>query len=63
MHRENGPAVEYANGNKYWFLNGKAYYEADFNVEIARRKQSQAPSCNGKIVKIDGKEYVLTEVK
>ena len=48
-HREDGPAVEYANGEKYWYLNDKQYSEADFNAEIARRKQPQAPSCNGKI--------------
>ena len=23
LHRTDGPAVEYANGNKYWYLNGK----------------------------------------
>ena len=22
MHREDGPAIEYADGTKYWFLNG-----------------------------------------
>lgn len=23
LHRENGPAVEYPNGSKIWYLNGK----------------------------------------
>ena len=23
LHREDGPAVEYANGDKYWYLNGQ----------------------------------------
>ena len=23
LHREDGPAIEYANGTKYWYLNGK----------------------------------------
>ena len=23
LHREDGPAIEYANGDKYWYLNGK----------------------------------------
>jgi hypothetical protein len=23
FHREDGPAIEYANGNKEWFLNGE----------------------------------------
>jgi hypothetical protein len=36
LHRDNGPAVECSNGDKYWYLNGKlhrvdgpAYLEAD----------------------------------
>ena len=24
-HREDGPAVEYTNGDKYWFINGKLH--------------------------------------
>ena len=31
LHREDGPAIEYANGDKYWYFNGKlvdcAYHE------------------------------------
>lgn len=27
LHREDGPAVEYFNGNKEWFLNGKRHRE------------------------------------
>jgi hypothetical protein len=27
LHREDGPAVECANGNKWWFLNGKVHRE------------------------------------
>jgi len=25
FHREDGPAIYYNNGNKYWYLNGKEY--------------------------------------
>ena len=25
LHREDGPAVEYADGTKYWYLNGKCH--------------------------------------
>ena len=25
LHREDGPAIEYSNGTKYWFLNGKEH--------------------------------------
>jgi hypothetical protein len=27
LHRVDGPAVEYINGNKYWFINGKRHRE------------------------------------
>jgi len=27
LHREDGPAVEWATGTKYWFLNGKRHRE------------------------------------
>ena len=30
IHREDGPAVEYNNGDKSWWLNGKQYSEEDF---------------------------------
>ena len=33
-HRENGPAVEYNNGDKSWFLNGNPYPESDYWKEL-----------------------------
>lgn len=48
LHRENGPAVELANGYKYWYLNGKEYSETDFQAEV----KSHNNSCDGKIVEI-----------
>ena len=27
LHREDGPAANYANGSKYWYLNGKFHRE------------------------------------
>lgn len=27
LHREDGPAVEYDDGSKYWYLNGKRHRE------------------------------------
>ena len=29
LHREDGPAREWANGSKYWFLNGKRHREEE----------------------------------
>ena len=27
LHREDGPAVEWSDGDKYWYLNGKRHRE------------------------------------
>ena len=35
LHREDGPAVEYANGNKWWYLNGKKHREDSPAIEWA----------------------------
>jgi hypothetical protein len=55
FHREDGPAIEYADGTKYWFINDQPLTEAEFNT--------RTKSCNGKVVEIDGKKYKLQEVK
>lgn len=31
FHREDGPAVEWNDGTKGWWLNGKQYTEEEFN--------------------------------
>ena len=56
LHREDGPAVECAAGYKAWYLNGEQLSEAEFN---ARTKP--APSCEGKVVEVDGVKYKLTK--
>ncbi len=35
LHREDGPAVECANGTKYWYLNGQRHREDGPAVEYA----------------------------
>jgi hypothetical protein len=55
-HREDGPAMECSNGTKHWYLNDVKYTESEF------LKLTKSPSCNGKIVEIDGKKYKLTLV-
>jgi len=57
LHREDGPAVEYTNGDKYWWLNGEKLTEDEW-----RAKLQPQPSCDGKVIEIDGKKYKLTEV-
>ena len=32
VHREDGPAIEWANGNKEWYMNGKQLSEKEFNA-------------------------------
>ena len=34
-HRKNGPAVEYANGDKWWYLNGEWHRENGPAIEWA----------------------------
>jgi len=33
LHREDGPAIEYDNGDKLWFLNGKCHREGGPAIE------------------------------
>ena len=58
LHREDGPAIEWANGDKYWLLNGKYYAEEEYKEEISKRKNS----IHEKLVKIHGKDYKLIEI-
>jgi len=39
FHREDGPAkVEYSNGPKEWWLDGKVYSEKSWKKEMRKRK-------------------------
>ena len=33
LHREDGPAIEYANGDKFWYLDGKLHREGGPAIE------------------------------
>jgi len=33
-HREDGPAIEYVDGTKYWYLNRYHYSESDYWKEL-----------------------------
>ena len=35
-HREDGPAIESADGNKFWYLNGRQYCEQEFLKRTAK---------------------------
>ena len=36
LHREDGPAVERINGDKYWYLNNVSYTEEEFKKRTAK---------------------------
>ena len=38
LHREDGPAVEYASGAKRWCLNDIQYTENEYKYEMRSRK-------------------------
>jgi hypothetical protein len=56
-HREDGPAVEFCNSYKSWFLDGKELTEQEHKAATSK------PTCEGKIVEIDGKKYELKGVQ
>ena len=51
-HRENGPAIEYADGDKYWYMNGKLHREDGPAIEYANG--SKYWHMNGKLHRTDG---------
>jgi hypothetical protein len=77
LHRENGPAVEYATGEQRWYLNGKLHREGGPAAVHANGDKSwyldghelteaefnaRTASCAGKVVEIDGKKYKLVAI-
>jgi hypothetical protein len=60
LHREDGPAIEWADGSKAWYLNDKNYTKSEFLEKT--KKVLTIPSCAGKVVEIDGKKYKLMEI-
>jgi hypothetical protein len=60
LHREDGPAIDWSDGTKKWCLNDKEYTEEEYLQEMQRRKSP--PTCEGKVVEIEGKKYKLTLV-
>ena len=58
-HRVDGPAVEYADGSKEWWIDGVKYTEREF-IALTTKVVS---SLDGKCIVIDGLEYRLVLVK
>ena len=59
LHREDGPALEWADGSKEWYLNGVEYTEADWCKQT--QKKVKKVTCVGKVVEVDGVKYKLVE--
>jgi len=63
LHCEHGPAVECADGTKFWLLNGVEYTEAEWRKQLKAkadwRKQLKADW--RKQLKADGVKYKLVE--
>jgi hypothetical protein len=53
-HREDGPAIEYVNGDKYWLINGKQLSEAEFlnQTQIIEMTVEEITKALGKNIKI-----------
>ena len=52
LHREDGPAIEWADGTKQWWLNGKLHREDGHAIE--RSDGSKEWWVNGKLHREDG---------
>ena len=37
LHNDNGPAIERANGDKYWYLNGEELTEEEFINKTSKK--------------------------
>jgi hypothetical protein len=37
FHRKDGPAIEYNNGDKFWFINDVEYTEQEYKYEMRSR--------------------------
>ena len=56
FHRLVGlPAIEYASGSKHYYENG-----IELTAKEAEEKRNPQPTCEGKVVEIEGKKYKLT---
>ncbi len=43
LHREDGPAIEYKNGTKKWWLNGRYYYfQEEWFDKLTSEQQEKA---------------------
>ena len=41
LHREDGPAVEFTDGGKYWWLNDVELTEEEFNQWLSKKELNE----------------------
>lgn len=58
FHRLDGPAIEHADGYKGWYVEGKQMSKEEFKEYIKPK-----PTCEGKIVEVDGVKYRLVKAE
>jgi hypothetical protein len=65
LHRTDGPAVEYANGSKLWYLNHVEYTKADWRKQLKAkadwRKQLKAKADWRKQLKADWRKQLKAD--
>ncbi len=61
LHREDGPAVEYANGSKSWWFHGKRHREDGPAIELTDGYKSWY--LNGNLINCASNEEFLKLVK
>ena len=52
LHRTDGPAIEWADGAKAWYIDGEELTQSEF--------EARTKPCLGKKVIVDGVEYTLS---
>jgi len=57
FHREDGPAVEYANGGKEWYLNGKRHREDGPAIEYADGRKLENKTNNKNAFDFQNQQY------
>ena len=77
LHREDGPAVEYTDGYKSYYINDKRHREDGPAMEYTDGSKSyyindeeltekefkyRTKTCEGKVVEIEGVKYKLTQI-
>ena len=51
-HREDGPAVEYSDGTKSWYLNGQRLSKEEWEKRVMKKKT----------ININGKTFTIEEL-